>query len=213
MDLFLANSIAQFASLTASCRCQPDPANGATDYCVKNPSSECDVCSKVNIVTRSQWGARDAKSNRTMHTPVSEFFIHHTDTPTCTDITSCKARVQGIQNYHMDHNGWSDIGYNFLVGEDGNVYEGRGWSFVGAHTQNYNSIAFGASMIGRYDSHLPNDKALTAVKNLIACGIQLCKIRSNYRLYGHRDAGQTSCPGDNLYTEIQTWPHYSHAHP
>jgi hypothetical protein len=34
---------------------------------------------------------------------------------------------------------WGDIGYNFLVGEDGNVYEGRGWTQVGAQTLNYNS--------------------------------------------------------------------------
>ena len=24
----------------------------------------------------------------------------------------------------MDSNGWADIGYNFIVGEDGNIYEG-----------------------------------------------------------------------------------------
>ena len=34
----------------------------------------------------------------------------------------------------MDSNGWFDIGYNFIVGEDGNVYEGRGWTKIGAHS-------------------------------------------------------------------------------
>lgn len=29
---------------------------------------------------------------------------------------------------------WIDIGYNFIVGEDGNVYEGRGWGINGAHS-------------------------------------------------------------------------------
>ena len=57
--------------------------------------------------------------------------------------------------------GWSDIGYSFLVGGDGNVYEGRGWSYVGAHTQNYNSKSFAASMIGSFESSLPNSKALS----------------------------------------------------
>ena len=33
--------------------------------------------------------------------------------------------MKGIQNYHMDSRGWSDIGYNFLVGEDGRIYEVR----------------------------------------------------------------------------------------
>lgn len=36
-----------------------------------------------------------------------------------------------VQNYHMDTKGWADIGYNFLVGEDGLAYEGRGWDRLG----------------------------------------------------------------------------------
>ena len=39
--------------------------------------------------------------------------------------------------------GWSDIGYSFLVGGDGKVYEGRGWNHVGAHTSGYNSEGIG----------------------------------------------------------------------
>jgi peptidoglycan recognition protein len=38
-----------------------------------------------------------------------------------------------LYNYNNLIQGWSDIGYNFIVGEDGNVYEGRGWTKVGAH--------------------------------------------------------------------------------
>ncbi|ESP01543.1 hypothetical protein LOTGIDRAFT_172642, partial [Lottia gigantea] len=33
---------------------------------------------------------------------------------------------------------WPDIGYTFVIGEDGNVYEARGWDIIGAHTYNYN---------------------------------------------------------------------------
>jgi hypothetical protein len=39
--------------------------------------------------------------------------------------------------------GWADIGYNFLVGEDGNIYTGRDWTNVGAHTVGYNSKSIG----------------------------------------------------------------------
>ena len=39
--------------------------------------------------------------------------------------------------------GWDDIGYNFLVGEDGNVYEGRGWDTVGAHAAPHNTNSVG----------------------------------------------------------------------
>ena len=105
--------------------------------------------------------------------------------------------------------GWSDIGYSFLVGQDGNIYEGRGWHHVGAHTQGYNSRGFAASVMGSFMHRKPNDAALNAIKNLIQCGVSHGYITSTYSLYGHRDVGSTNCPGDALYQEIRTWPHYS----
>ena len=38
---------------------------------------------------------------------------------------------------------WDDIGYSFVVGEDGNAYEARGWMAVGAHTYRYNRVGVG----------------------------------------------------------------------
>ena len=40
----------------------------------------------------------------------------------------------------MYYLGWPDIGYNYLVGEDGQAYEGRGWNKEGAHTYGYNDV-------------------------------------------------------------------------
>lgn len=40
-----------------------------------------------------------------------------------------------MQTYHIESKSWDDIGYNFLVGGDGSVYEGRGWDKQGAHTK------------------------------------------------------------------------------
>jgi len=68
--------------------------------------------------------------------------------------------------------GWDDIGYSFLIGEDGRVYEGRGWGVVGAHTLNYNSVSYGFCVIGNFMDHVPNEAALQATKDIIACGVQ-----------------------------------------
>ena len=54
----------------------------------------------------------------------------------------------------MNHNNWSDIGYNFLVGEDGNIYEGRGWMKRGAHAPDYNSESIGICVIGDFTSKM-----------------------------------------------------------
>ncbi len=42
---------------------------------------------------------------------VPYLFIHHTVTPEEDNLDDCAARVRSIQDYHMDTNGWSDIGY------------------------------------------------------------------------------------------------------
>ena len=34
------------------------------------------------------------------------------------------------------------------------------------------------------------------------------KINVGYNMYGHRQAGDTDCPGDTLYQTIQDWPHW-----
>lgn len=52
----------------------------------------------------------------------------------------------------MDTKQWNDIGYNFLIGGDGNVYEGRGWGKHGAHSSPYNSKSIGICIIGNFTS-------------------------------------------------------------
>lgn len=161
------------------------------------------------VVTRSQWGARPPRTVVNITEPVPRIFIHHTDTPSCATQHECSKAVRGIQNFHMDTRGWDDIGYNFLVGEDGNAYEGRGWDHVGAQVRGYNSVSFGFAMIGTFDTRLPNISALSTVKQLIACAWHKGKTATNYTLHGHRDGGCTSCPGQKLYDLINTWPHYA----
>uniref|UniRef100_A0A674JDA9 Peptidoglycan recognition protein 1 n=1 Tax=Terrapene triunguis TaxID=2587831 RepID=A0A674JDA9_9SAUR len=104
------------------------------------------------IVSRSQWRARTPRSRVPLKTPVPFVIIHHTAGNRCYTQASCSQQVRGIQNYHMGSNGWSDIGYNFLIGEDGRVYEGRGWSTVGAHARNWNSRSLGFSFLGTFTS-------------------------------------------------------------
>jgi len=68
--------------------------------------------------------------------------------------------------------GWADIAYNFLIGEDGRVYEGRGWKVHGAHTLGYNDSSVGISFIGYFASRAPCDAALRATQELIRLGVK-----------------------------------------
>ena len=81
-----------------------------------------------------------------------------------------------------DNTGWSDIGYNFLVGEDGNAYEGRGWDRVGAHASSYNSVSLGISVIGSFSTKLPHSAALDVVQQLISCGVSQVMLTASINL-------------------------------
>nr|XP_012140463.1 PREDICTED: peptidoglycan-recognition protein SC2 [Megachile rotundata] len=178
--------------------------------CLLGVSADIHVFARPNIVSRVEWGARSANEPVTTITRTPSFvIIHHSAGAPCMSKSACSTQVKNYQNQHINTNHWSDIGYNFLVGEDGNVYEGRGWGKVGAHAPNYNSKSIGICVMGNYMNRNPNSAAISAVKNLIQYGVDLGKITSNYKLLGHRQTKATSCPGDTFYRLIQSWPHWS----
>nr|QZM06961.1 peptidoglycan recognition protein 2 [Sepioteuthis lessoniana] len=169
------------------------------------PIEESCACNKFPVVTRAEWGASPPKEIVSIPMPVDIVFIHHTAMDYCYNISSCSAEMRKIQDFHMIDRGWFDIGYNYLVGEDGRVYEGRGWDREGAHTKGYNRVAVAISVMGDFTSRIPNQKALSAVQNLILCGVEQNKISENYSLFGHRDVRNTACPGDSFYRLIHSW--------
>jgi N-acetylmuramoyl-L-alanine amidase len=160
------------------------------------------------IVTRGEWGARAPRSRTNMANPVPLAVVHHGASAACTDRAACIRMMQQYQNLHMDTNGWADIGYNFVVGEDGNVYEGRGWTTVGAHCPAYNSASIGICVIGDFTNRNPNAAAQTAVQRLIQCGVQRGSLPTAYGLRGHRDGCSTACPGNTFYNLLRTWPRF-----
>ncbi|XP_023296046.2 peptidoglycan-recognition protein SC2-like [Lucilia cuprina] len=117
-------------------------------------------------------------------------------------------QMRNIQHYHQKTLGWADIGYNFLIGGDGNIYEGRGWNVLGAHASNWNSKSIGISFMGNYHKDKPTAAQIAAAKSLLAAAVSRGQIKSGYILYGHRQVGNTDCPGNNLYAEIKKWSNW-----
>ncbi len=58
--------------------------------------------------------------------------------------------------------------YSFLIGGDGNVYEGRGWQVEGAHTRGYNRQGYAACFVGNFSSRRPTSAAIRAAQDLLA---------------------------------------------
>lgn len=109
----------------------------------------------------------------------------------------------------MESRGWDDIAYNFLVGGDGLVYEGRGWDNQGAHTKGYNTDSICIAFIGTYSNDLPKNISINAAFELIDEGVKLKKLQENYKLYGARQLNGLESPGEKFYSVIKTWPHWT----
>lgn len=116
------------------------------------------------IIPRSEWGARSWSS-----TPYSvglserRYFVVHYDGGHPIERTGF-AIPRTIDNTHHD-NGWSGIGYNFVVSQVGEIFEGRGWEYVGAHCPGRNRDGIGVQVaIG--GNQAPTAAAKAAVLDL-----------------------------------------------
>lgn len=105
-------------------------------------------------MSRKEWQARPPVARELMdETPKPYVVVHHGGIiQYCYDVKTCSAIVREYQNMHLDERGFYDIGYSFVIGEDGNAYEGRGWDYVGAHAPGYNTQSIGICIIGDFSS-------------------------------------------------------------
>lgn len=108
----------------------------------------------------------------------------------------------------MESNGWSDIGYNFIIGGDGAVYEGRGWTLEGAHTLAWNNVSIGIAFIGTYNNEIPSSSMLSAFQLLVEKGVELGHVTKDYKVMGARQFSGTESPGKTFYELLKHWSHW-----
>ena len=171
------------------------------------------------IVPRSGWGAdesyRFSAGSEIWPRQLEHYvkvIVHHTVTSDGADDVA--AVIQSIYYYHAVTLGWGDIGYNFLIDQAGTIYEGRagGRSVVGGHAFQHNGGAVGIAAIGTFASEPPSPAMLGAYVDLVTwichsygidprgSGIFVDEELPN--VLGHRDANNTTCPGDGLFGQL-----------
>jgi N-acetylmuramoyl-L-alanine amidase CwlA len=107
-----------------------------------------------------------------------------------------QSAVDGIREYHTKINGWSDIGYHWLIDRNGVLYEGRPEDIVGAHAYGANEGSIGINlMYGTKDNSISNETIVALVKKIKEICIKYHIIPSKYTIIGHRDVMATECPG------------------
>jgi hypothetical protein len=185
------------------------------------------------ILTRAQWGADESIRTTAprYNTTVRTGFVHHTAGANGYSAAEVPKILRGIYAYHVKGNHWSDIGYNFLVDRFGRLWEGRYGGMtravVGAHTGGFNVDSFAVSAIGNYDKVAAPSVMVDSIARLMAWKLSLSHRNPNGTtvltsqgggtsrypagrrvtfnvVSGHRDAGNTSCPGKNLYAQLGT---------
>jgi hypothetical protein len=125
-----------------------------------------------------------------------------------------KEKFDSIALHHMAHpdadeyeverwhkgNGWVGIGYNYWIGLDGRIIEGRGLN-QGAGVENHNSHIISIGFQGNYEPFSPNIKYLTEMPQAqFEAGVWLIghlkEVLPNLKyIDGHCRWNPTSCPG------------------
>lgn len=115
--------------------------------------------------------------------------LHHAEASYCT--------AEQIDGWHKA-NGWSGIGYHFFVRKDGKIYEGRPIWAVGAHVQGMNDCSIGICAEGAYTREFMPDTQKKAICELL---VYLKGIYPSAKIVGHREIGDSDCPGKNYPLE------------
>jgi len=189
---------------------------------------QAESCPLPTIITRAEWcgGYADCPTPAYTPTPIepTHVVIHHGASP--DTYTDGYAIVRSYWNYHVYSNGWDDIGYNFLIDKDGNIFQGRANPSIytqdvkGSHAGSLNSKSIGICFLGNTDVTNATDIQLSALNELLAWWFNWHEFDPTSkesitnqagtstlflpRVIGHRDAKSTSCPGENVYNLLPT---------
>jgi Uncharacterized protein potentially involved in peptidoglycan biosynthesis len=158
-------------------------------------------------------------------TNVTIAVVHHTGGNNNYGPQDSPAIVRGLYAYATQTLHYCDAHYNFFIDRYGQIFEGRYgsvWDPVrAAHTTGMNTGSVGVALIGNFQSAPVPAVAINALEALLAwklnwhgvdptrsvdyttiSGTDRWPAGSTHTLpyiVGHRDPGQTDCPGDNVY--------------
>ncbi len=170
------------------------------------------------MIDQQVWreGLPEPDYERIVH-KVRNIIIHHS--ATSNDLSDYTNVIRNIYLSHTQVNNWSDIGYNYVIAQDGTVYKGRDPGIfeqdnvMGAHFCGSNTGTMGICILGNYVDIFPTRESLnslidlltwkTAKDSLNPFGTNPHPLNADLHVIaGHRDGCSTLCPGDSLYEKL-----------
>jgi hypothetical protein len=132
-----------------------------------------EIAGSPPIIPRAAWNANESIRRAAPEYADAVHFavVHHTAGSNNYTAAQSAAIVRGIEIYHVEGNGWNDIGYNLLVDKYGQVFEGRYGGVdkpvIGAHAEGFNTGSVGVAVIGDYNSTRLPAAAKSALEQLL----------------------------------------------
>lgn len=183
------------------------------------------VAPGLAILPRDAWGA-DLAPRGPLYPEDSRFLlVHHTASP--SNYADARTVIRGTYSFHTSSaKGWPDVCYEFFVGRDGDVWEGRAGALtapvVADATGGNQGFAQLVCLLGEFTTVAPTDAALSALTHVltwlslrdgidvtpgattsfISRGSNKWKVGTAvtaHTIDGHRDMTYTACPGNAMY--------------
>jgi len=119
---------------------------------------------------------------------INQIFVHHS--------ASIGQRAEDYARYHVQSKGWPGIGYHFVIEKTGDIIQANPLINMSYNVSGHNTRGIGICLSGDFTKEEPSKAQLKSLDRLIK---QLRKDLPQYlAVNGHKEYGQTSCPGPNL---------------
>ena len=164
-----------------------DPSRAALVPATTSASVDDWSVLEASIVTRAEWGADEEWTDAEWTPrffPLQAAVVHHTAGTNRYDPEDSLGIVKAIFDYHTLSRGWGDIGYNYLVDQYGQAFEGRkyslpssvssevpqGWMIEAGHAYGYNKGTLGIAAMGDFTKRRAPDPTavLSAMSEIIS---------------------------------------------
>jgi len=114
--------------------------------------------------------------------------------------SSPSEQLQEIRKWHVEGNGWSDIGYHAYISRTGDILQARPIEIQGAHVKGHNADSIGVCLAGGFGSS-SEDRAVDhyTPEQLAALWKFIKDARDMYgdaiSVHGHNEYANKACPG------------------
>lgn len=126
---------------------------------------------------------------------IEQIIVHH------SGVTGQTA--EDYARYHVSSKGWPGIGYHYIIEKNGAIVQGNPLDNVSYHVSGQNTKSVGIALSGNFEIEQPTLEQMEALTWLITH--VRGELPQALEVYGHKDFGATSCPGVNLYGELQNY--------